>query len=50
MDLYNRGLISLEDTLGNATNPDDLLLKIKGISQVSGDVTSSGHKIDRFGI
>ncbi|MGB9807951.1 MAG: type IV pilus twitching motility protein PilT [Thermosulfidibacteraceae bacterium] len=50
LDLYNRGLISLEDTLGNATNPDDLLLKIKGISQVSGDVTSSGHKIDRFGI
>jgi len=53
-NLYNGGLISYEEALRRATNPDDFALKIKGIQSTS-DITFDGHsspdemKIDRFG-
>lgn len=55
LDLYKRGLITLDDLLSNASNPDDLLLKIKGISGTGENVpevsdTRDFIKVDRFGI
>ncbi len=53
-NLYNGGLISYEEALRRATNPDDFALKIKGIQSTS-DITFDGPsspdemKIDRFG-
>lgn len=35
MDLFRRGLISYEEALRNATNPDDFALKVSGISGTS---------------
>ena len=31
--LYREKIITLEDALENATNPDDLMLKVKGIDR-----------------
>ncbi len=50
-DLYKAGLISYEDALAAASNPDDFRLRVKGI--VSGadmleDVTKGGFKIEKF--
>jgi twitching motility protein PilT len=35
MDLFRRGLITYEEALRNATNPDDFALKVSGISGTS---------------
>ncbi len=35
MDLFRRGLITYEEALKNATNPDDFALKVSGISGTS---------------
>jgi len=53
-NLYKGGLISYEEALRRATNPDDFALKIKGIQSTSDltfDEQSSKDemKIDRFG-
>jgi twitching motility protein PilT len=53
-NLYKTELISYEEALRRATNPDDFALKVKGIhstSDLSLDQQSSGDemKIDRFG-
>jgi twitching motility protein PilT len=32
MGLYKRGMISFEEAMANATNPDDLDLRLKGIT------------------
>lgn len=52
--LYKGGLISYEEALRRATNPDDFALKVKGIqstSDITFDEQSSKDemKIDRFG-
>ncbi len=54
LNLYKGGLISYEEALRRATNPDDFALKIKGIQSTSDltfDEQSSKDemKIDRFG-
>jgi twitching motility protein PilT len=53
--LYKTGLISYEEALRRATNPDDFVLKVKGIQSTS-DLSFEDHspvkdemKIDRFG-
>ncbi|PKL52443.1 MAG: type IV pili twitching motility protein PilT [Nitrospira bacterium HGW-Nitrospira-1] len=52
--LFKSGLISLEEAMRRATNPDDFALKVKGIHSTS-DITFDEHsskdetKIDRFG-
>lgn len=33
LELYNKGLISFEEAMDKATNPEDLQLKLRGISQ-----------------
>jgi len=40
--LYKQGKINLEEALENATNPDDLMLKIRGIGSEAG-VNSGNH-------
>ena len=53
-NLFKGGLISYEEALRRATNPDDFALKVKGIQSTS-DLTYDEHsskdemKIDRFG-
>jgi len=55
-NLFKSGLISYEEALRRATNPDDFALKVKGIQSTS-DVSLEGQqqsnkdemKIDRFG-
>jgi twitching motility protein PilT len=53
-NLYKTQLISLEEAMRRATNPDDFALKVKGISSTS-DLTfdeqssKDDMKIDRFG-
>lgn len=53
-NLYKSGLISYEEALRRATNPDDFALKVKGIQSTS-DLTFDDQspkddmKIDRFG-
>jgi twitching motility protein PilT len=55
-NLFKSGLISYEEALKRATNPDDFALKVKGIQSTS-DVSLEGQqqpsrdemKIDRFG-
>ena len=53
-NLYKGGLISYEEAIRRATNPDDFALKVKGIQSTS-DFTSDEQsskddmKIDRFG-
>ena len=44
LNLYNEGYISYEDAVSNASNPSDLILKIKGIS--SGEI---GEDFFNFG-
>lgn len=52
--LFKSGLITYEEALRRATNPDDFALKVKGIHSTS-DLTFEDHaakdelKIDRFG-
>lgn len=36
LELYNKGLISFEEAIDKATNPEDLQLKLRGISQTKG--------------
>ena len=49
LELYSKGLITLEEALNNATNPDDMILKVRGITQVGTEPTQ-GTSFDRFGI
>jgi twitching motility protein PilT len=52
--LFKEGLITYEEALRRATNPDDFALKVKGIQSTS-DLTFDGQqqgeemKVDRFG-
>jgi twitching motility protein PilT len=53
-NLYKGGLISYEEALRRATNPDDFALRVKGIQSTSDltfdDSSSTDEmKIDRFG-
>jgi twitching motility protein PilT len=54
LQLFKSGLISYEEALRRATNPDDFALKVKGIQSTS-DLTFEDQskkdemKIDRFG-
>jgi twitching motility protein PilT len=54
LKLYNSGLVTYEEALRRATNPDDFTLKVKGIQSTS-DLTFEDRqvkdemKIDRFG-
>jgi twitching motility protein PilT len=52
--LYKTQLISLEEAMRRATNPDDFALKVRGISSTSDLVyeeqsSKDDMKIDRFG-
>jgi twitching motility protein PilT len=38
LELYNKGLISFEEALDKSSNPEDLQLKLRGISQTKGDI------------
>jgi twitching motility protein PilT len=53
-NLFKTGLITYEEALRRATNPDDFALKVKGISSTSDltfeeKATADEMKIDRFG-
>ena len=50
-DLYTRGLITLEEALGNSTNPDEFKLRIAGISNTADaarDEMEKSSQVDRF--
>jgi len=50
-DLYTRGLITLEEALGNSTNPDEFKLRIAGISNTADAAREEMEKssqADRF--
>jgi twitching motility protein PilT len=44
-DLYQKGRITLDEALRQATNPDDLALKIKGIHSTA-EITQEPFKED----
>jgi twitching motility protein PilT len=58
LGLYQKGLITYEDALSRATNPDDFALKVKGVSstkdsyaaegEMLGDEGTEGPQIERF--
>ena len=58
LGLYQKGLITYEDALSRATNPDDFALKVKGVSstrdtytangEMGGDESKEGPQIERF--
>jgi twitching motility protein PilT len=54
-NLFRSGLISYEEALRRATNPDDFALKVKGIQSTSDlslenqQLNKDEMKIDRFG-
>jgi Tfp pilus assembly ATPase PilU len=45
-DLYKKGLIAYDEALNQATNKDDLVLKISGITS---GVDARAEEIDRLG-
>jgi twitching motility protein PilT len=50
-DLYSQGLITLEEALGNSTNPDEFKLRIAGISNTADAARQEMEKssqVDRF--
>src|SRR5208283_167741 len=50
-DLYKQGLITLEEALGNSTNPDEFKLRIAGISNTADAAREEMEKssqVDRF--
>ena len=50
-DLYTRGLNTLEEALGNSTNPDEFKLRIAGISNTADaarDEMEKSSQVDRF--
>jgi twitching motility protein PilT len=50
-DLYSQGLITLEEALGNSTNPDEFKLRIAGISNTADAAREEMEKssqVDRF--
>jgi twitching motility protein PilT len=51
-DLYNQGLITLDEALGNSSNPDEFKLRIAGI-RTTGDAAREemerASQVDRFG-
>jgi twitching motility protein PilT len=51
-DLYNQGLITLDEALGNSSNPDEFKLRIAGI-RTTGDAAREemerSAQVDRFG-
>ena len=50
-DLYTQGLITLEEALGNSTNPDEFKLRIAGISNTADAAREEMEKasqVDRF--
>jgi len=44
-DLYKNGLISYEDALQRASNPDDFVLKVKGIQSTGEAWREEGKKL-----
>jgi twitching motility protein PilT len=50
-ELYTRGLITLEEALGNSTNPDEFKLRIAGISNTADAAREEMEKssqVERF--
>ena len=50
-DLYSQGLITLEEALGNSTNPDEFKLRIAGISNTADaarEEMERASQVDRF--
>ena len=50
-DLYTQGLITLDEALGNSTNPDEFKLRIAGISNTTDaarEEMEKASKVDRF--
>jgi twitching motility protein PilT len=41
MKLYRQGMITYEDAMRNATNPDDFDLRVKGITSASDNTWAS---------
>jgi len=51
-DLYNQGLITLDEALANSTNPDEFKLRIAGIrttADAAREEMERSAQADRFG-
>ena len=51
-DLYNQGLITLDEALGNSSNPDEFKLRIAGIrttADAAREEMERSAQVDRFG-